>query len=51
KDYVQTKEKIKKLNAKANEIGDNIIRYCEDQGFSRVYGEEYSVTVSNPSDL
>lgn len=46
KDYVQTKEKIKKLNAKANEIGDNIMRYCEDQGFSRVYGEEYSVTVS-----
>jgi len=46
KDYVQTKEKIKKLNVKANEIGDAIIRYCEDQGFSRVYGEEYSVTVS-----
>ena len=46
KDYVQTKEKIKELNVKANEIGDAIIRYCEDKGFSRVFGEEYSVTVS-----
>ncbi|GAH27364.1 unnamed protein product, partial [marine sediment metagenome] len=46
KDYVQTKEKIKELNVKANEIGDAIIRYCEDKGFSRVYGEKYSVTIS-----
>ncbi|MGB3346324.1 MAG: PD-(D/E)XK nuclease family protein [Candidatus Humimicrobiia bacterium] len=46
KDYVQTKEKIKELKFKANEIGDAIIRYCEDKGFSRVYGEKYSVTIS-----
>jgi len=46
KEYVQTKEKIKELSVKANEIGDAIIRYCEDKGFSRVFGDEYSVTVS-----
>ncbi len=46
KDYVQTKEKIKELKFKSNEIGDAIIKYCEDKGFSRVYGEKYSVTVS-----
>jgi len=46
KEYVQTKEKIKELKFKANEIGDVIIRYCEDKSFSRVYGEKYSVAIS-----
>jgi len=46
KEYVETKEKIKELNVKVNEIGDAIIRYCEDKGFSRVFGEKYSIKIS-----
>jgi len=46
KEYVETRKKIKELNVKVNEIGDAIIKYCEDKGFSRVFGEKYSIKVS-----
>jgi RecB family exonuclease len=46
KDYVQTKEEIKELNAKVKEIEEAIIKYCEDNNLRRVYSDEYFITFS-----